>query len=68
MIAGIEHIEAGEIEKARNCFHTAVKKNETDDISNHWLGVILGKLGESEQAVVYLKRAIEYSDDVQVKS
>lgn len=68
MDEGFKHIETREVEKALECFQQVVTMNETDDISNHWLGVTLGKLGESEQALVYLKRAVDYSDDTQVKS
>jgi tetratricopeptide (TPR) repeat protein len=68
MDAGFKYIETRDFEKAKECFQQAVKMNETDDISNHWLGTTLGKLGESEPALVYLNRAIENSDDVQVKA
>jgi len=68
MDAGFKYIETRELQKAKECFQQAVTMNETDDVSNHWLGTTLGKLGESEQALVYLKRAIEISHDVQVKA
>lgn len=68
VLEGVEHYNNDEREKALECFKRAVAVDARSTIANHWLGVTLGKLGHSEEALVHLKRTIQYSDDDLLKS
>ncbi len=61
---GIQYIEQGEFEVAKEFFLEKVKENKDDAAANHYLGRTYLLLRNHDKAIEYLERAIELNSNI----